>query len=361
MATKQLQKIGNYNQKNRGFFFLYFMPRQQLSSLLRRLVPACQGDLSLAQRELAWLKEHVQKTQPPALQTSTLDRYIEERVIHHKPLQYILGTQPFLDLDILTEPPTLIPRWETEEWVHRLQQSGYLVQGDRILDICTGTGCIALALKANTAIDISDEAVALARRNAAKHGQVLSVLKCDVFDDSVAALVADHDVVVANPPYVTRDQYETLEKDVKHWEDIRALVADQEGLAVHHRIVDLALQAKTKVLAMEIGGTAQVDPLRRRLKDDYAVHVWQDLRCKDRLVLATKRKIIQLVKWGVPISLAVIGYYAYQKQNRPNVGHPMPFKSSENDDSEYQKSRQEWAERNNGIGLRDVGRSGGGV
>lgn len=160
------------------------------------------------------------------------------------------------------------------------------------MDICTGTGCIALALKAKTAVDVSDEAVALARRNAARHNQVLSVLKRDVFDDSMAALVADHDVVVANPPYITRDQYQTLDLDVKHWEDIRALVADQEGLAVHHRIIDLALQAKTQVLAMEIGGTAQVDPLRQRLKNDYAVHVWQDLRCKDRLVLATHRKIM---------------------------------------------------------------------
>ena len=77
--------------------------RYQDTRWIRRLLPACDNDISLAKRQLTWLKE---KTNNPRL----LDQHVHDRVVRHKPLQYILGTQPFGELDIVTRPPILIPR-----------------------------------------------------------------------------------------------------------------------------------------------------------------------------------------------------------------------------------------------------------
>ncbi|KAI8148146.1 S-adenosyl-L-methionine-dependent methyltransferase, partial [Fennellomyces sp. T-0311] len=201
-----------------------------------------------AKRQLFWLKE---KTSDPVI----LNRQVQDRVVRHKPLQYILGSQPFGDLDIVTRPPVLIPRWETEEWVYRLidlilPQLRHKKESFRVLDICTGSGCIALALATHLpnasifATDLSTDAIDLAQHNHQIHASLIrnSVLRfkqIDVFDDQAMNL-DPFDLIVSNPPYITRDEYEHLDPDVKQWEDVRALVADQEGTAIHRRIATLA-------------------------------------------------------------------------------------------------------------------------
>ncbi|KAI9317561.1 S-adenosyl-L-methionine-dependent methyltransferase [Dichotomocladium elegans] len=295
------------------------MPRWRLldKQWIRRLLPACDGDMALAQRHLVWIKQsatdHGGNVQPAVVQRS-----IHDRVVHHKPLQYILGTQPFGDLDIVTRPPVLIPRWETEEWVHRLVDMlrPHLLQEQqqeqslpfRILDICTGTGCIALALASQlpnvqvTAIDIAPAAVALAKHNQTIHGiGNVTITQMDVFH---LQQQQPFDLVVSNPPYITRDEYEHLSPDVKHWEDPRALVADDQGLAVHQHIAALCAQGLLKTtqrhnssssnrpalpkLLMEFGGTHQVSALKHMLSPVFDhVEIWKDLAGKDRVVVAS--------------------------------------------------------------------------
>ncbi|KAI8391402.1 S-adenosyl-L-methionine-dependent methyltransferase, partial [Radiomyces spectabilis] len=219
------------------------------------------------------------------------------------------GTQPFCELDIITRPPVLIPRWETEEWASRLCEvirsnwqpsAGSL----RILDVCTGTGCIALTLASQLpensveicALDISSDAIVLARENYAVHAsriqnQVQFHL-CDIYDEPLP-VTGDFDCVIANPPYITGQEYSDLDADVKQWEDKRALYAAENGTAVHRRIIDVAsrlTQPKWNIprVIMEIGGSHQIESLAATLKSHHFtdIEVWQDLAGKDRVILA---------------------------------------------------------------------------
>ena len=114
------------------------------------------------------------------------------------------------------------------------------------------------------------------------------------------------DLIVSNPPYITFDEYKDLDPDVKQWEDSRALVAEEQGTAVHRRIVELASQgllckqeeeneekdgfekAMIPRLVMEFGGTHQVEPLKRMMMDKklfQEIQVWKDLAGKDRVIV----------------------------------------------------------------------------
>lgn len=173
----------------------------------------------------------------------------------------------------------------------------------RILDLCTGSGCIALALGASlrhvevVATDVSEEALALAQHNHERHaGRLLSPVtfhKLDIFHDDHAAL-KPFDLIVSNPPYITFSEYATLDPEVREWEDRRALVADQEGTAVHRRIIELSrilLRGKNDpCLVMEIGGQHQVPVLKDLLQRNrfQRVDVWKDLAGKDRVVVASR-------------------------------------------------------------------------
>ncbi|KAI8081748.1 S-adenosyl-L-methionine-dependent methyltransferase [Halteromyces radiatus] len=299
------------------------------TTLIRRLLPACDNDISLAKRQIIWMKEKIIMDRHDIKNTSTLltteelnrlDTFVQQRVEQHKPLQYILGTQPFYGLDILTRPPTLIPRWETEEWTHRLveliQPYWKKQQGRRrrILDICTGSGCIALALAAHLpsnstdilGLDISTEAIKLANDNLVIHqnqlnGNQVQFQIQDIYQAKVEKLFDDPwvDLVVSNPPYVTHTEYVNLEAEVKQWEDKRALVADNQGILLHQRLIELVSKNNNNKkkdgdellprLIMEIGGEHQVSSLKQIL-DSYGfrhIKIWKDLAGKDRVILAS--------------------------------------------------------------------------
>ncbi|GAA5909711.1 hypothetical protein JCM8208_003852 [Rhodotorula glutinis] len=204
---------------------------------------------------------------------------IGDMVDGDKPLAYVLGTQPFHPLvhPLLVRPPTLIPRPETEHWVSILaarilsssSASPPPTSADpppfRLLDIGTGSGCIALALTAHlrsagravqcTAVDCAPTALALAAENAAHQSlsDVVAVREADLFSPSFAAAVTDggggFDLVVSNPPYITRAEYAELDPSVRAWEDRGALVGeerartaganDDDGLVFYRRIVSL--------------------------------------------------------------------------------------------------------------------------
>lgn len=177
-------------------------------------------------------------------QQKLLDEWIKQRVEACKPLQYILGSVPFCDLTIQVRSPILIPRPETEEWVSWLIErlKPLDTKGLRILDLCTGTGCIALALAHHlpdsvvTGIDINPEAIALAQEN--KRTLNLSNIEF-ILSDLYTALSQDlkFDLIVSNPPYLCSSEYEALSEDVKKWEDPRALVAPDRGMQLYHSII----------------------------------------------------------------------------------------------------------------------------
>jgi release factor glutamine methyltransferase len=176
----------------------------------------------------------------------------------------------------------------------------------RILDLCTGSGCIALALARHLpahsadiqAVDVSASALSLARLNAYELAEQLSN---NVTFSSMDILSTDQfsgepfDLIVSNPPYVTHAEYDALTPDVKDWEDPGALVAENDGMAFHLHIAKaigtrgiLSPRLAWPRLVMEIGGSHQVSSITSALHENgfSNVQVWKDLAGKDRAIAA---------------------------------------------------------------------------
>ncbi|MFC0444516.1 peptide chain release factor N(5)-glutamine methyltransferase [Pseudidiomarina halophila] len=152
-----------------------------------------------------------------------------------KPVAHLTGTREFWSLELLVNDSTLIPRPDTEILVARVLQLD-LPQQAQVLDLGTGTGAIALALKSErpgwslVALDQSPAAVALAQRNAARLELDLKVMQSHWFSALQSAETGGFDAIVANPPYIAADDPHLQQGDVR-FEPHSALVAEQEGLA----------------------------------------------------------------------------------------------------------------------------------
>lgn len=171
-----------------------------------------------------------------------------------KPLQYILGTAHFMDLELQVNENVLIPRPETEELVQWIlldtEQSGRVIERSRndrslqILDIGTGSGCIAIALAKHLpnvkvfALDVSEGALNMARKNAVSNGVDITFLHEDILNTE---LELDFDVIVSNPPYVRELEKNEIQKNVKDFEPDTALfVPDEDSLLFYRAIIDFA-------------------------------------------------------------------------------------------------------------------------
>ena len=203
-------------------------------------------------------------------QITTLETYIKKQLEEKEPLQYLLGRVPFDNIEILVEPPVLIPRPETEEMCYKIIDMLNKLEHKNItiLDIGTGTGCIAITLAKILpeaklyATDISSEALALAEKNAKFNNTAnITFLKSDVYENIPSNITFDF--IVSNPPYIAEKEWEALDESVTKWEDKRALVAQKEGLELIERIVEQAPKflkinqemesQKTPRLMIEIG------------------------------------------------------------------------------------------------------------
>ncbi|KAI1376463.1 S-adenosyl-L-methionine-dependent methyltransferase [Hypoxylon crocopeplum] len=305
-----------------------------ISPHLATLLPACR-DLASARNELRWIREHV----------SELPRHSPRRASEEKeiallaklcrrrgtgyPLQYILGSQPFGDLDIKCRPGVLIPRPETEAWVTHLAEivrgSVALRNGNGngngedkvknlgILDLCTGSGCIALLLDSllrprfpglNTkGFDIESRAVALARENLAFNAQrgllqgpsSVSFENADVFSsDWLSVLQGEEntvDVLVSNPPYISAKGFACdTTRSVRIYEPKLALVPPPSvsSLSVvdvapedvfYARLLEVADMLRPRFAVFEVGDLAQglrVAQMVRSRCDNVEVEIWRD-------------------------------------------------------------------------------------
>ena len=180
-------------------------------------------------------------------QQQTIKTWLDKLNHDTIPLAYLIDSVPFLDLEIFVEQPILIPRPETEEWCYNfIEQLKPLKQATlTILDMCTGTGCIALALahalpKATIyAVDINPHALALAHKNAI-HNTITNVhfLESNLFAAIQPAM--QFDIIVANPPYIAKKEWLELDKSVKDWEDEQALIAPNNGTGILKAIINQA-------------------------------------------------------------------------------------------------------------------------
>jgi len=198
-----------------------------------------------------------------AAETRRIDARIARRSTR-EPLAYILGERWFYGLRFLVTPNVLIPRPETEllvELAHEHLQR--CKDNPSILDLCTGSGCVGIAILTNhlstiaTLTDLSPDAIAIAWQNAELHG-VFERSQLIVGDlDSDIATDERFDVITANPPYIDPDDIETLDIEVRDWEPELALYAPDAGYALYPRIAVLALNRLRPggLLAVECGHT----------------------------------------------------------------------------------------------------------
>lgn len=220
---------------------------------------------------------------------------ILQRLSRFEPLQYIEGRTLFLGRELLVAPGVLIPRPETEELVELMLKE--IPADARILDVGTGSGCIAISLAKElpdtlvTAWDVSSEALSVARANARKLQANVRFVECDVLACQVDE-VGLYDVIVSNPPYVTEAEKADMEPNVLQWEPSLALfVPDDDPLRFYRRIAVLGrdMLADGGRLYFEINrayGREMVEMLRTM--GYVRVRVEKDLSQNDRFVIAEK-------------------------------------------------------------------------
>lgn len=232
------------------------------------------------------------KTAPDALAKKAAE-YAERRA-SGEPLQYILGVWEFMGLEFLVSPNVLIPRSDTETLVEAvLSRKG----GMNLLDICSGSGCIALSIahyNKNTyalGLDISPDAVELSKKNAEKLGldNRVKFERADIMSDIPHGVF---DVIVSNPPYIRRDVIGTLQAEVRLHEPHLALDGGEDGLDFYRRIIDIAprLLNENGELFLEIGFD-QADDVTALMQASFSdISVIKDLCGNDRV--ARGRKIL---------------------------------------------------------------------
>lgn len=202
------------------------------------------------------------------------------------PLQQITGEQEFMGFPFLVNEHVLIPRQDTECLVERVLP---YVDGKRVLDVCTGSGCIAIAIAKLGkpfivhGVDISEEALAVARQNATELNASVELFAGDL----MTRMDGQYDVIVSNPPYISPSVIEGLMPEVRLHEPMLALDGGQDGLEFYRRIAGQAVTrlAPNGRLFLEIGCEQAAAVAEILQKQGYReVQVFQDLAGKDRIV-----------------------------------------------------------------------------
>ena len=175
----------------------------------------------------------------------------------HMPVQYITGYQNFMGLEFMVSKDVLIPRMDTETLVEEVLRLG--LSNVRVLDICTGSGCILLSIlkyvygSSGVGVDISDGALGVAKANSEALGIDATFIKSDMFENIPKD---EHfDIVVSNPPYIRSDVIGTLMSEVKDYEPLLALDGSEDGLKFYRIIADRAPEYLNNggMLFLEIG------------------------------------------------------------------------------------------------------------
>lgn len=221
---------------------------------------------------------------------------IVERLLHHEPIQYIFGETQFYGLTLKVSRATLIPRPETEELVDRIVSDADNRSDLRVIDVCTGSGCIAIALARNlrfpeiTAVDISEDAIKIARENAATTRTDIRFIVADAL--KLAPEADSLDIVVSNPPYIAESEKSQMEPNVLDFEPHLALfVPDDDPLKFYKAI------ARFAHIALRDGGRMyfEINPLFANSLSDFLegqgwdnLQLLRDMHGKQRFLYAEK-------------------------------------------------------------------------
>lgn len=224
---------------------------------------------------------------------------IMSRLLANEPIQYILGTTRFYGMDFKVTPDTLIPRPETEEMVDIIVKRWGSADDLRVLDICTGSGCIAIALARNlpfsrvTGIDISEVALKVARENANDLKANVMFVKEDALT-LVKPRENEYDLIVSNPPYVLESEKKEMDKNVLEYEpDIALFVPDNDPLRFYKPIIEYSACALRSggMLYMEIN-PLEVNELLKLVDNGVwsDCEIMRDLSGRYRFMILTRSK-----------------------------------------------------------------------
>ena len=235
-----------------------------------------------------------------ALQQEVTDenyKFVEDifiKLASHIPAQYIIGHAEFFGMELKVDKRILIPRPETEELVD-LILSENPEKNLKVLDIGTGSGAIALALAKNrpdwsvTAADISQDALDIAEENAKLNFADLIFIKSDCFSE----ISSKYDIIVSNPPYISRSDESEVGLNVLHSEPHLALFADEDGLAIYRKIAEGAKDYLTDggKIYLEIGYKQgfSVPTLFKENLPEKRVRTLKDQFGQDRMVVIDDR------------------------------------------------------------------------
>lgn len=225
--------------------------KEELNAIIRAI--CC--DLLGISTTTYFIKEEVELT---AEQKEQLDTIIG-RLQQGEPLQYIEGKAPFCGMDFVVRPGVLIPRPETAELVDWIV-SDHSTQSPQILDLGTGSGCIAISLNKRMpqavvkACDISHEALAIARENNLKNNALVEFFHHDMLD-LTTILPHSYNILVSNPPYIKQSEANEMELHVTEWEPHTALfVPDDDALRFYRAIAEIG-----QTSALTPGGNIYVE------------------------------------------------------------------------------------------------------
>ena len=224
---------------------------------------------------------------------SLIEKHIKEDV----PLSHLVGFEYFYDRKYKVTKDVLSPRMETEELIYRVVEYVKSTKKNnlKILDLCTGSGIIAITLKKElsqfsidvVASDISEEAIKVAKENAQSHDATIKFIQSDIFNN-----IADKfDIIVSNPPYIDRKDEVTMQDNVLKYDPHLALFAEEEGMYFYRKIIEQANDYLNEngVIFFEIGYDQKDKIIKLADFNGYSAEVYKDINGRDRMAFLVRK------------------------------------------------------------------------
>lgn len=224
---------------------------------------------------------------------SLIEKHIREDV----PLSHLVGFEYFYDRKFKVTKDVLSPRMETEELIYKVVEyvKANKKNNLKILDLCTGSGIIAITLKKEldqffidvVASDISEEAIKVAEENAQFHDATIKFIQSDIFEN----IDEKFDIIVSNPPYIDRKDEVTMQDNVLKYDPHLALFAEEEGMYFYRNIIEKASSYLNDngVIFFEIGYDQKDKIIKLADMNNYHAEVYKDINGRDRMAFLVEK------------------------------------------------------------------------